>query len=71
MGKILLLAIAIWLVYVILKRYRASMQRPRDNVTEDMVQCATCGMHLPKSDSLTQDGLHFCSHSHLEQHHDR
>ena len=71
MGKILLLAIAIWLVFVILKRYRASMQQPRARTSEDMVQCAACGLHLPKSDSLTKDGLYYCSIAHLEQRHER
>ena len=70
MGKILLLAIAIWLVFIILKRYRASMRQSRGRTTEDMVQCAVCGLHLPKSDSLTQNGLHYCSAAHLEQRHE-
>ena len=54
-----------------LKRYRASMRQSRGRTTEDMVQCAVCGLHLPKSDSLTQNGLHYCSAAHLEQRHER
>lgn len=71
MGKILLLAIAVWLVFVILKRYRNSMQQPRRGSAEDMVRCAACGVHLPKSDSVSKNDLYYCSVAHLEQHHER
>lgn len=68
MGKLLLIAIAIWLIIVILKRYRASMQRPSaPPQAEDMVQCDTCGLHLPKGDSLFRNDKYYCSNAHLEQ----
>lgn len=68
MGKLLLLAVAIWLIIVILKRYRASMQRTsRPGDAELMVQCHTCGLHLPSSDSLLVDDRHYCCKAHAEQ----
>ena len=71
MGKILLLAIAVWLVFVILKRYRASIKRPPRAAAEDMVRCAACGLHLPKGDSVSKNNLYYCSVAHLEQNHER
>ena len=71
MGKIILLAIAVWLVFLILKRYRASMHKPEHGrPAEDMVQCADCGVHVPRQDCITQNGRHYCSVAHLERHHD-
>jgi len=67
MGKILLLAIAIWLVITILKQYRQSIEK-KDTETkplpEDMVQCISCGVHLPKSDSLLINNEYYCCESH-------
>lgn len=69
MGKLLLLAVAIWLIIVILKRYRNSLHRhPDPDRAQDMVQCATCGLHLPKNDSLFRNNNYYCSRAHLEQH---
>ena len=31
---------------------------------QDMVQCAHCGVHLPRSEALTQGSELFCSESH-------
>jgi len=32
---------------------------------EDMVRCGVCGVHLPRSESLTSSGEHYCSEEHL------
>lgn len=32
---------------------------------EAMVQCAHCGVHLPRSDAIGWQGLHYCRRSHL------
>jgi uncharacterized protein len=38
---------------------------PRIAAPEEMVRCATCGLHLPASDALpAPDGRHFCSVEH-------
>jgi len=31
---------------------------------EDMVRCAQCGVHLPKSESIVTQGAFFCSEAH-------
>ena len=35
---------------------------------EPMVQCAQCGVHLPRSEALGWQGLHYCRRSHLPDH---
>jgi uncharacterized protein len=33
---------------------------------EDMVVCAHCGVHVPRSEALAARGLHFCSAAHRD-----
>lgn len=71
MAKLIILAIAIWLVITILKRYRKSLDQSDASATntgrdsESMVQCAYCGIHLPQSESVQSDGQYFCSQAHV------
>ncbi len=66
LGKILLLGLVLWLVLTILKQYRRSIdqQPPKKPETEDMVRCAECGVHLPRSESIEDDGRYYCSEDH-------
>lgn len=72
MAKILLLAIGLLLAYWVLRAYRRKADRdaqsppPADG--EDMVRCAQCGVHLPRSDSIAARGSHYCSAEHERQH---
>lgn len=34
---------------------------------EPMVQCAHCGVHLPRADAIGWHGLHYCRRSHLPE----
>jgi len=68
MVKIILLVLGLLFVYWILKNYRRRVDRreaqapPAGN--EDMVQCARCGVHLPRSESFTTRGRFYCSSDH-------
>ena len=43
----------------------ATPQRP---VTQEMVPCTACGLHLPRGDAITDGrGRHFCSAQHRDQ----
>lgn len=65
MIKLLIIIAVIALVYWILKSYGKSLSRSRPAPGgEDMVRCAQCGVHLPKSESLTVQGSFFCSDAH-------
>jgi len=68
--KIVLLVLGLLLVYWILKSYRRRVDRgapktpPAGN--ENMVQCARCGVHLPRSESVTTQGRFYCSQDHQQ-----
>jgi uncharacterized protein len=70
MAKILLLAIAIWLLYAVVNRYLKGVAQQDQTPAnpEDMVQCAHCGVHLPKSESLLVEDRHYCCEAHSLQH---
>ena len=73
MGKLLLILALLVLVYVIVKAYQRAANRPpeppspRRPPAEDMVRCARCGVHLPRSESLLSGGEFFCSDEHRRQ----
>lgn len=35
-------------------------------VSEGMVACAHCGVHVPASEALQRDGLHYCGAAHRD-----
>lgn len=71
-GKIILLVLGLLLVYWILRSYRKRVGRrdgpPQAGTAEDMVRCAQCGVHLPRSESITTRGNFYCSAEHQRQH---
>jgi uncharacterized protein len=70
--KIILLVLGLALVYWILKSYRRGVERnaarPRARGSEDMVRCERCGVHLPRSESITTQGRFFCTPEHQREH---
>jgi len=76
MAKIFLLAIAIWLVIAVLKRYLKNLEassesadrpnklKPEKSESEKMVQCAHCGVHLPTSESFLVGNQYYCCEAH-------
>lgn len=63
-----LLAVAI-VVYLLLRSFRR--QAPKQDVSdssEEMVRCAKCGVHLPKSESILAGGNFYCSDAHRREH---
>lgn len=77
--RTLIVIVAIWLVIrIALKLYRARQQeaartnRPQapDSITA-MVACATCGVHVPKTEALPAGGRYFCSDDHRNHHEQR
>ncbi|HEV7800020.1 MAG TPA: PP0621 family protein [Burkholderiales bacterium] len=71
MAKILVLVLGLLLAYWILKSYKRKVQRRADKPAtgaEDMVRCAHCGVHLPRSESLTTDETSYCSVDHRRAH---
>lgn len=67
MGRILffiLIGIAIWLLWRgstrITRRPGAAEASRRSEHGEDMVQCARCGVHLPRSEARDEGGRLVC-----------
>lgn len=74
MWKLILLALIIWLGFYILKRNISSSKAPKadekmtsNDAVEDMVQCATCAVHLPRSEAFLVGGIFYCSQSHIKK----
>ena len=72
MAKIILLVLGLLLAYWILKSYRRRVGRRESQAPaagpEDMVRCAHCGVHLPRSESVATQGSFYCSADHERAH---
>jgi len=65
---LLLIAIAI-VVFMLFKSYRKNASQQDKTITDDMVRCTHCGLHLPKAESIQADGHFFCSAEHRDAYH--
>jgi uncharacterized protein len=67
--RYLLLIIAIWVAFYIIRHFAQQKaihgNRPKTR-TEEMVQCAHCGVHFPRSEALQSNDLYFCSKEHRD-----
>lgn len=67
MLKILLLLAVIFVGYLAVRTYRRAIARSAERVREadapieNMVRCARCGVNLPKSDALCENGVCVCA----------
>ena len=72
--RLLLIIALVWLAWRLLsKTLLGKRQSTRDNLEAPrrMVRCAQCGLHVPESESVEQQGNHFCSQAHLQVWHDQ
>lgn len=66
MSKVILLLVLALVAYVLIKgaarrrRPPAAAGRP----PEHMVACSRCGVNLPRSEALEEDGRFYCSEEH-------
>ena len=68
MGRILLLAIIAFLIWLIFRGFfRAQVKRGEGAAhparTEDMVACARCGVNLPRSEAREEGGRLVCQNN--------
>ena len=71
MFKFLIVVLVIAGAYWFIKSYSRKDSRPRSDASvhgEDMVRCAQCGVHLPRSESLMTGQLFYCSPDHRRLH---
>jgi uncharacterized protein len=68
MGKLLVLVLVVLVAYALVKalavKNRAPGARPRPHAGERMVPCSQCGINLPESEALADNGRYFCSDEH-------
>ena len=67
MGKLLsfvLLAVIAWFAWRAWRRLAAGAAERGPGAAEDMVRCAQCGVHLPRSEGVAAGGDFFCSEEH-------
>ena len=57
------LAAAIWWHWRKSSQPSPELRRPEAPV-QKMVACATCGLHLPENEAISEDGRHYCCASH-------
>jgi uncharacterized protein len=81
MWKFIFLIVVIWLIIHIVKRLLKNSlgtlqdtsapyqteQEPTENPTQNMVQCCTCQIHLPRSEAFMVEGRFYCSHAHIQR----
>jgi ABC-type nickel/cobalt efflux system permease component RcnA len=80
MSRLIFLGIIIWLAYVVYKRGFSQSKPPmrnesdsakthdsEDHDSEDMVQCAHCAVHLPRSEAFLVNGQLYCSKDHIQK----
>lgn len=69
MGRLIFLVAIFALVYWLLRSYHREPRKPdAPDFSEEMVRCAQCGVHLPKSESILASGEYFCSEAHRRDH---
>ena len=69
MAKLLLLVIGLFVAYWFLKGYKKKVEDRGDHSAgEDMVRCAQCGLHLPKSESVPSESAFYCCAEHRRAH---
>ena len=68
MGKLLLLillvVLAVWLIRRALRAAHPPGPAEKGPLQQDLVRCARCGVHLPRSEARQADGLLFCGEEH-------
>jgi uncharacterized protein len=68
--RYILFGLALWGIYRIVRHFmNARSQRHPPSATRvksvDSVQCAYCGLHLPRQEALEHQGHHYCNQAHL------
>jgi len=66
MSRLLLIIAIAAVVYLLIRSFRKQPPQQDVAITEDMVRCAHCGVHLPKGESVLADGHFFCSAEHRD-----
>jgi uncharacterized protein len=70
MSRLIFLIVIVVAIVLLVRSYRKKVaqqdQPPIQSAAEDMVRCAHCGVHLPKSESILSEENYFCSAAHRD-----
>lgn len=62
---ILLVVLAVWVIRRAFRASRAADQPAKQPLEQqDLVRCARCGVHLPRSEARQADGALYCGEEH-------
>jgi len=70
--RLLILFLVVWFLFWLIKKQFNKIDNDRqppnldDKSAEDMVACAHCGTHVPKSLAIKSADKYFCSQEHLD-----
>lgn len=66
--RYLFLGLALWGLYLIIRHLlrRKNIGKPRKTHSVDSVECAHCGLHLPREEALRKGDLYYCNKAHLK-----
>lgn len=65
MSRLILIVAIVALVYWLLSSYRRQTPKQDESPnSQDMVSCAYCGIHLPKSESIVANEKYYCCTAH-------
>ncbi len=73
MWRLVFLGLIIGLLVILFKRQIHASKHISDNAhadnqnIEDMVKCAKCSVHLPRSEAYMASGEFYCSRAHIKQ----
>ncbi len=80
MWRLIFLGLIVWFIFYILKRNVSQSSTPKTSKektvddsdignkekVENMVQCAACAVHLPRSEAFLVDGTFYCCKAHIQ-----
>lgn len=66
MSRLIMLIAIFAVVYLLVRSYgrKNDAAERKEPVAEDMVRCAHCGVHLPRSESIQTGGRFYCCMEH-------
>lgn len=70
--RILIIIAIIWLLIHLFKQYRErrmehlSNAQEQKKITDQMVKCAHCGLHMPETEAIKQGHSYYCSQEHYQ-----
>jgi hypothetical protein len=71
MARILLLIVLVWILYRVFKRIATDANQnsktAKTKSAEKIVQCSACGLHVPESESHTNNNLVYCNNPECDQ----